>query len=239
MNIIFDLDGTLIDSLPGIAWSVSEALRATGLPPISTDLRALIGPPVRHILATISGLPESGTLDRLERRFRLSYDTEGWRRTVCQPGVPDMLWSLLTTGVDLWVVTNKPAFATGRILGSLKIGGFFREVACRDSLTPPFASKAELLTDLLSRRGLDRTRCLMVGDTAEDAHAAEAAKIACAVVSHGYGSGVVPESCFRIENWRELEEMICGFGQTNGHGIPPGVLSSPDAVAMTNEVTER
>ena len=204
MNAIFDLDGTLVDSLPGIEWSVNEALRATGLPPLSRDLRALIGPPVRDILAAVSGVPDCGTLDRLERRFRLSYDTEGWRRTVCQPGVPDMLWRLLKGGVDLFVVTNKPAFATGRIVRSLKIDTFFKEVACRESRTPPFASKSELLNDLIHRRGLDRTECLMIGDTAEDYRAAESAGILCAIVAHGYGTDPLPGDCFRIADWAEL-----------------------------------
>ena len=47
-HVIFDLDGTLIDSLPGIAWSVDVALRSCGLPPAERDLAPLIGPPVRE-----------------------------------------------------------------------------------------------------------------------------------------------------------------------------------------------
>jgi phosphoglycolate phosphatase len=49
-HVIFDLDGTLIDSLPGIAWSVDVALRSCGLPPAERDLGPFIGPPVRDIL---------------------------------------------------------------------------------------------------------------------------------------------------------------------------------------------
>jgi len=214
-NAIFDLDGTLVDSLPGIAWSVDEALRAAGLPVVSRELRPLIGPPVRDILAAVSGVSDGGLLDRLERSFRFSYDAEGWRRTVCQPGVPDLLWRLLTSGVEMWLVTNKPALATGRIVSSLKIGGFFREVVCRDSRAHAFHSKAEALVDLIERHGLERAGCLMIGDTAEDWRAAEDAGIRCAIVPGGYGAKALPPGCPRICCWDELAEMCVGEVQVD------------------------
>ena len=115
-HVIFDLDGTLVDSLPGIAFSVDAALAACGLPQAGVDQAPLIGPPVREILAAVSGATSRELLDWMERSFRASYDAEGWRRTVCLPGVPDMLRRLMTGGVDLWIATNKPALPTGRIL---------------------------------------------------------------------------------------------------------------------------
>jgi phosphoglycolate phosphatase len=195
-HVIFDLDGTLVDSVPGIAFSIDSALRACGFPASRRELAPLIGPPVREILAAVSGAGNSEALDRLERAFRASYDVEGWRRTEWLPGVPDMLWNLMTGGIVLWVATNKPALPTGRILSELNLAGFFREVACRDSR---FASKAALLIDLLARNGMNRDECLMVGDTAEDGRAAEAAGIACVIVNGA--------------NWDELESMV---GQSGG-----------------------
>lgn len=182
MNYIFDLDGTLVDSLPGIAFSVNAALAACGLPPADGDLGTLLGPPIRDILTQVSGTPDVRVLDRLEANFRASYDVEGWQLTACLPGVADLLWRLVTGGNDLWMVTNKPPLPTARILGQLNLAGFFREVACRTSAS---ASKAEVLIDLIERNGLPRDTCLMVGDTAEDARAAEAAGIACAIVGPG------------------------------------------------------
>jgi phosphoglycolate phosphatase len=207
-HVIFDLDGTLVDSLPGIAFSVDAALRACGLPPVKRDLAALMGPPVRDILAAVSGGADRHMLDRLERSFRASYDAEGWRRTVCLAGVPDMLWRLMTGGAALWIATNKPSFPTGRILRELNLAALFREAVCRDSRIPPYASKAELLFDLVERHDLDREACLMVGDTAEDWHAAEAAEIPCAIVGPGNGPCALPRDCCRIGGWDELEEMV-------------------------------
>lgn len=205
-HIIFDLDGTLVDSIPGIAWSVDAALRSCGLPPAGRDLAVLIGPPVRDILAAVSGVAEPDLLDRLERAFRSSYDSAGWRLTVCQPGVRGMLSQLLPAGVGLWLVTNKPSHSTAMILCELHLDGFFREVVSRDSRTPVYASKSEMLIDLLERRSLPRAACLMAGDTVEDWRAAEAAGIPCALVPHGYG-GTLPPGCRRIGGWRELLEM--------------------------------
>jgi phosphoglycolate phosphatase len=183
-HIIFDLDGTLIDSLPGIEWSAREALAACGAGPLLCDLRPLLGPPIRMILAQATGIAAPHRLDAMERAFRNSYDTDGWRQTVCFPGALETLERLSADGASLWVATNKNRLATGKILSQLGIRRFFREVACRDSRTPVFSTKAEMLIDLIGRRGLAPSECLMVGDTREDRAAAEAAGIPCEILSH-------------------------------------------------------
>jgi phosphoglycolate phosphatase len=170
---------------------------------LTRDLAPLIGPPIREILAAVSGA-DGLVLDALERSFRASYDVGGWRRTVCLPGVADMLWNLMTGGIDLSIATNKPALPTGRILRELNLHGFFRAVACRDLRNPPFASKAELLGDLMSSHQMNRAECLIVGDTAEDWRAAQAAGIECVIT----GQAPLPAGCLRIANWDELKAMV-------------------------------
>lgn len=180
-DIIFDLDGTLLDSLPGIEWSVAQAFHACGMEAPRQSLRAYLGPPIRQILRTAGAVSSAETLDLLERAFRASYDEQGWRMTNCFAGPADLL-RLRQRGFRLWVATNKPSQATLKILRSLAIDNLFEEVACRDSRTPPFASKAEMLIDLVNRRGLASQDCLMVGDSGEDSAAAQAAGIACKLV---------------------------------------------------------
>jgi len=209
-HVIFDLDGTLVDSLPGIAWSVEAALSCCGLPRPSTDLKPLIGPPIRSILSAVSGVREPVRLNELEQAFRCSYDSLGWRRTRCYDGVADLLRQLLAGGIGRWMVTNKPCRVTHDILRELQISDFFQEVACRDSRIPLFPSKAEVLGDLLRRRALRRSSCLMVGDTLEDSDAAIAAGIGCAIVPHGYGTGLgmaLPTGCQRVNGWEEIAEL--------------------------------
>ncbi|MGA2115546.1 MAG: HAD hydrolase-like protein [Bryobacteraceae bacterium] len=210
LHAIFDLDGTLVDSLPGIEWSIQAALARCGLPPLCRDLRPLIGPPIRRILAAVSGVREPERLDRLEYAFRSSYDSGGWRRTRLRAGAAELLEQLRDGGIGLWVVTNKPALATRRILGEWKLAGLFEEIRCRDSRTPPFRSKAETLRELLERRELTPSACLMIGDTAEDCDAAMAAGIDCAVVADGYGADTpLPAGSKRVSGWDEIAER-CG-----------------------------
>ena len=164
---------------PVFAWSVDAALAVVRPAAALRDLRPLIGPPVRDILAAVSGVadrnPAGPAGAGIPRQLRL----RGMAPDGVPGGRPGYALALLTSGAGLWVVTNKPALATGRILRELKHSATSSgRSLCRDSRTPPLASKAEMLIDLVTRQKLDREECLMVGDTAEDWHAAEAAGIA-------------------------------------------------------------
>ncbi len=79
-NILFDLDGTLIDSFSGIEHSARAAIAAVMPQRELPDLRRLIGPPVREVLRRAVSEVGSEKLDELERRFRISYDTQGWKK---------------------------------------------------------------------------------------------------------------------------------------------------------------
>ena len=127
-HAIFDLDGTLVDSLPGIGGPWSGAA-ACGLPPLTRDLAAADRPARSATFwRRFPDVTRRGhVLDRLESAFRASYDSEGWRRTVCHAGRSgDAAGDCSPAASDLWVVTNKPAAATSRILRELKLDGFFR-----------------------------------------------------------------------------------------------------------------
>jgi len=183
-SVVFDLDGTLVDSLPGIQYSVDAALQDCGLPPRTDDLRQRIGPPVRNILSSVVGPVEESKLGALERSFRISYDSAGWKHTLLHPGAHQMLYSLHGVGIHTFIATNKPAKPTNLILGELGIAPLFREVVCKDSLEPPYPCKAAMLTSLLDRHALSKRLTLYVGDNREDYDAGLAA---------GYGgSGLEP-----------------------------------------------
>jgi len=124
-----------------------------------------------------------------------------------------MLEQLRSGGLVLSIVTNKPAHATRLILSELAIGDYFREIVSRDSVTPPWRSKSEMLGDLIDRQAIPRWECIMVGDTLEDCQAAVAAGIVCAIVPHGYGGGIegdIPAGCRQIEGWDELVSWCAG-----------------------------
>lgn len=213
--IFFDLDGTLVDSLPGIEFSVREALRACGLPPPSQGLREMIGPPIREILARISNVRDESTLHRLERSFRASYDDEGWRRAVCFPGADQVLRISREQGTQLFVVSNKPRHISLKILERERIIDYFEAIVTRDSRSPHYGGKQEMIESLLQERGIARERCLVVGDTTEDASAAAVVGIKFIWMTHGYGTleSAVPVA-HRVENFSQLlplitRELVC------------------------------
>src|SRR4026208_202336 len=99
-NFIFDLDGTLVDSLPGIEYAV-DAVLSRSRRRRTQDLRTLIGPPIRSILQSLTNAGED-ELNDLERGFRRSYDAVGWRKTLCYAGVCDTLRFLHAQGKRLF-----------------------------------------------------------------------------------------------------------------------------------------
>jgi phosphoglycolate phosphatase len=186
-SFIFDLDGTLIDSLPGIEFSVDAAFAACHLPKRQSDLRSLIGPPIRSILAHAGNVSDEKLLADLELAFRRSYDDEGWKLSTCYPGVTSVLQQMFEAGHRLFVVTNKPRHISIRNLDCFGLLPLFTDVITRDSRIPAFPNKGEIVRFLLSSHHLDPAKSLMVGDTIEDASAAAANHVRFAHVTHGYG----------------------------------------------------
>jgi phosphoglycolate phosphatase len=185
--ILFDLDGTLLDSLPGIAFSVQEACRMVGLPAPETDLRSLLGPPIRTILSRAVATDDPVLLDQLEQAFRTSYDNEGWRQTSCFDGAQAALEVMKAEGSRLFVVSNKPRHISLRLLEREGLLQLFERIYTRDSRTPAYHSKHEMLREFLNDYGVSSSDCLTVGDTMEDATAAAAAGIGFVYMTHGYG----------------------------------------------------
>ena len=204
-NIFFDLDGTLVDSLPGIEYSVDSALRELRLER-QVPLRPLIGPPIRTILKLVAAGATAEQLDRLEAAFRAVYDAIGWRKTLLHSGAAQALAQLRQAGFYLFVVTNKPLAATGRILAWLGLAPQFQDVIARDSVIPAFRSKALMLAHLLEKHGLDARDSLMVGDTMDDYRAGVESGVKVAIMTHGYGNQDEPD-CPRLGDFSELTSL--------------------------------
>jgi len=185
--IAFDLDGTLIDSLPGIEFSIAAALKRCEIQARMIDLRTIVGPPIRVILGQLADVSEAD-LDQLEDAFRGSYDSEGWKKTRVYPRTEAVLATLRDAGLRLFVVTNKPLHISTQILECAKIGQMFERIITRDSRRPPYADKHEMLDDLLNSCNLASTDCLLVGDAEEDGKAAAGSGVRFAQVTYGYGA---------------------------------------------------
>ena len=215
-TLLFDLDGTLLDSLPGIRHSAHAAFEACGLEVGDVDLRSLIGPPIRTILAHMarahgSGGPSDADLDRLEKAFRASYDGEGWKMTPHYPGAVELLREMRANGKRLFVVSNKPRHISVKILEAQGTMGLFKEIATRDSRDPWFKDKREMMHSLVERHDLQLQDSMMIGDTMEDAEAASDIGMKFCLMTHGYGD--VPDGSdapvhFRFDHFSQLMPIL-------------------------------
>lgn len=186
--VLFDLDGTLIDSAPSILESYRLAFDTCKVAPRVALDEHLIGPPLRQTLALIAGSDEAATLDRLAAAFRQAYDSAGYKATQPYALLQPTLKKLHDAGHRLFIVTNKRIAPTRLILEYLGVATYFEGVHAADAYQPPLADKAAVIGAVLAEHGLSAHACLYVGDTAEDGHAAAAHGIAFVGVTYGYGA---------------------------------------------------
>ncbi len=187
--IIFDLDGTLVDSAPSILASLGQAFADCGLELQVPLTPALIGPPLRATLARLcAGGGSEAQLDLLATAFMRHYDSRGYRETQPFAGVEPMLRALAAAGLALHIATNKRVLPTRLILDHLGWAGLFEHVYAHDSFTPPLPHKAALLDRLLTDTRLPANQCAYVGDRAEDHAAARANQLRFFWAAWGFGA---------------------------------------------------
>jgi phosphoglycolate phosphatase len=184
---VFDLDGTLIDSAPGILDAFAASLRETGIEPQVTLDHKLIGPPLTETLMRISGSSDDGLIQRLSDNFKRHYDTVGIAATRPYPGVDAMLDQLAGAGIPMHIGTNKRFAVTQAILENLGWKDHFVSVYALDMTKPRLPGKTQLLTKQIGEQELAPSTTLYVGDKREDGHAADANKLAFYYASWGYG----------------------------------------------------
>jgi phosphoglycolate phosphatase len=187
-DAIFDLDGTLVDSMPGIQQSANYAASTVLTKLAIPDLTRFIGPPIREVLCKALGDSARPRAIELERCFRSHYDEIGWQQTQCYPGAVEVLRELDCRGIRCYVVTNKPLQASMQILARLRLGPWLTGVVTRDSRSPEFESKADALDHLVRRFKISSEQAVMVGDSSDDGIAARANRMAFVAAGYGYGS---------------------------------------------------
>ncbi len=185
--IIFELDGTLIDSTPGILGSFTHAFATCSLQSVVPLSPSVIGPPLRDTLRYLAGIDDHQVLDQLTTAFKAHYDSAGYLETKPFPGIEAMLVALVDAGLDLHIATNKRAFPVGQILMHLGWTKFFDRVYALDTFDPPLPSKAILIAQLLADTGLDASQCAYVGDRKEDMQAAHLNHLAFYWAAWGFG----------------------------------------------------
>lgn len=170
-TIIFDLDGTLVDSSAGILASLKYAYHHNHVELLKDSLSPrIVGPPLREIVHLLT--PHIGLLavDSIIETFKSHYDETGYHETVPYNGVDQMLNQLLELNIRLAIVTNKRKLPTDLILHKLGWSNKFFCIYCPDSSSPHSLSKSALIGQLLKDFELDSNLCTYIGDRIEDWH---------------------------------------------------------------------
>jgi phosphoglycolate phosphatase len=186
-SLILDLDGTLIDSRPGILESFAVAAGAVFPGTYFDPATVRLGPPVRRMFEISFPKASEAEIGKLVSAFRESYDNGGALKTKLYEGARDVLSKCQHRSIDLYIATNKPAQISSAILAHFKIEHFFRQVMAADSTEPPFASKAAIIFHLMRTHQLNPGTTLYVGDSMEDTTAAAECGVGFIWASYGYG----------------------------------------------------
>ncbi len=192
--VMFDLDGTLMDSVPDLAAAVDSMLARLGRAPAGVErVRLWVGNGSRVLVrrALAGGLEHAGVsgaeTDAALELFMQAYaDSHG--RTTVYPGVRECLDWLAARQVPLGLITNKPSQFVAPLLAEKGLDGYFSWIVGGDTLQQQKPDPAALFW-VMERAGAAPERSLFVGDSRNDVLAARAAGVPCVALSYGYNHG--------------------------------------------------
>ena len=188
--ILFDLDGTLIDSEKSVTESVKYALQKKGI--IETDrdkLRLFIGPPLEESFRLIYGFTKEEALKSLED-YRYIYSRENIFKVELYPGICETIAELAARGFYLGIASSKPLPMVERILKHFELYGYFEGVFAA-TLDGRISHKDEVMAEALKAIGkahpdITRDKIILVGDRKYDVNGAAKYDIDCAGVTYGF-----------------------------------------------------
>ncbi|TAF73275.1 MAG: phosphoglycolate phosphatase [Curvibacter sp.] len=185
--VLFDLDGTLIDSAPDLGAAADKMRIDRGLPSLpDAAYRPMAGAGARGMLSVAFGLtPESPEFEAMREEFFVNYERCMTERTYVFEGVHDMLAQLETRGVLWGVVTNKSKRFTEPLAAQMPLFANASVVISGDT-TPHAKPHPEPLLEAARRLALDPAQCVYVGDDERDILAARAAGMYSVAACYGY-----------------------------------------------------
>jgi phosphoglycolate phosphatase len=193
--LLFDLDGTLVDSVPDLAAAVNTVLAEHGLAPLSEpEIAGMVGDGVAALVerALLARGGRGIALSPAVERYVALYKANATTLSRPYPGVADGLAELAGAGVGLAVCTNKPEAATRAVLEGLGLDRFFPVVLGGDSLASRKPDPAPLLA-ALDQLGAGAAESAMIGDHRNDVLAARAAGTSVIFARYGYGLATLRE----------------------------------------------
>ena len=211
--ILFDVDGTLIDSAPGILNTLEMVFRDMGVDVTNVNLRRYIGPPLRKSFA--EHFSDPAKIEEATERYRMIYHEKGCHEGSVYPGVPEMLRRLKDAGFTLCTATCKPTEVVTPILEEQGIAGYFSFIGGA-SMDESRDTKTDVIRYVLSQPPLQGKRVLMVGDRSDDLQGAANCGLDAVGVLYGYGSREELEPFhpkLLVESCKELTDELLGTAE--------------------------
>ena len=214
--VLLDLDGTIVDSGPGILDSFAHAFAECGVPlPPPAVLRTFLGPPLEESFRDVLGLSEERS-DQLRRAYGDHYRKNGLRTATPYAGIADLVRALTEAGRTVAVATNKRETTAQSLLGHLGLEGLFALIGGTDPEAGR-SGKAAVIGSVLERLDVrtgagdvaGTARAVMVGDRLHDADGAAAHGLPAILVGWGYGGSPERESDLpRADSVEDLARML-------------------------------
>ena len=217
--VMFDLDGTLMDSVPDLAAAVDKMLMLLGREPAGIErVRDWVGNGSRVLVrrALAGQLDHDGVADELADEalalFMQAY-AGGHELTAVYPGVRDCLDWLRERRVKLAIITNKPAQFIEPLLEEMGLAGYFDWLVGGDTLPQQKPDPAALFW-VMDKAGVEPSESLFVGDSRNDVRAAKAATVRCVALTYGYNHGepiADEQPALVLDDLRELVASVPGL----------------------------
>jgi phosphoglycolate phosphatase len=198
--VVFDLDGTLVDSLPDLTAAANRMLAASALAPLNAaEVRRMVGDGARALVQRAFAARGGQADDAAIEAFIADYTAHAADATALFPGAAEALATLADGGWRLAICTNKPEAAAHALLAALGVDHFFAAIGGGDSFPVRKPDPAHLRATL-DRAGSDAAEAVMVGDHHNDVAAAAGAGVSCIFAAWGYGTPEMAVGAARIAN---------------------------------------
>jgi phosphoglycolate phosphatase len=185
-NVLFDLDGTLLNPQTGITGCLSYALIKMGRQaPDMEELTAFIGPPLRKTFRTLLNCEDENLVEKAVAFYRERYSTTGIYENIVYPGVADLLSGLKKDSFKLFIATTKPKNYAEIIVKHFALDGF--DGVFGTGMDGSFDNKAELVAHILESESLSSEETVMIGDRREDVLAGKQNRTKTIGVTYGFG----------------------------------------------------
>lgn len=213
--VLFDLDGTIVDSAPGITSTLAATFEQMGLPvPTPAELLAYVGPPILDSFRDLAHF-DAETSERALAIYRVLYLEKGVFDATVYPGLERVLQAIHASGMKLSLATSKPERPATLVLEHYGLTQYFDELtgASEDEVR---SKKADVVAEALRRLAADDAdldRPVMIGDRIHDIEGAAANGVPTIYVTWGYGAPA--ETAGSVAVAKDADELLTLLGLTD------------------------